>query len=121
MITLLMTSDSQVVICEEKLNKNISPGSRHCLIVSQYFNLGLFHHFSFSLLPSLLGSLYLVFYPSSVYIPETQLLGGDTYTCTPRFLFCCWQFCGAVLCTGAQQSASNIDCWTSIVQQVTMP
>ena len=30
----------------------------------------------FSLLPSLLGSLYLVFYPSSVYIPETQLLGG---------------------------------------------
>ena len=75
----------------------------------------------FSLLPSLLGSLYLVFYPSSVYIPETQLLGGDTYTCTPRFLFCCWQFCGAVLCTGAQQSASNIDCWTSIVQQVTMP
>ena len=51
MITLLMTSDSQVVIFEEKLNKNISPGSRHCLIVSQYFNLGLFHHFSFSLLP----------------------------------------------------------------------
>ena len=53
MITLLMTSDSQVVIFEEKLNKNISPGSRHCLIVSQYFNLDLFHHFSFSLLPSL--------------------------------------------------------------------
>ena len=24
-----------------------------------------------------------------------------------------------MLCTGAQQSASNIDCWTSIVQQVT--
>ena len=33
MITLLMTSDSQVVIFEEKLSKNISPGSRHCLIV----------------------------------------------------------------------------------------
>ena len=74
----------------------------------------------FTLLISLLGSFYLVFYPSSsVYIPETQLLGGDTYMFTPWFLFCCWQFCDAVQCTGAQLSASNIDCWTSIVQQAT--
>ena len=53
----------------------------------------------FSLLPSLLGSLYLVFYPSSVYIPETQLQGGGhphVYTPVP-VLFCCWQFCDPVL------------------------
>ena len=58
----------------------------------EIYNTKLQYNSFFSLLPSLLGSLYLVFYPSSVYIPETQLLGGVTHACAPRFLCCYWQF-----------------------------